>query len=559
MEDPDIGGRVVETLGELGISYVFSTFGTDHPPLIRGFAARDDHDPTPILVPHEMLAASAAHGYAQVTDEPQAVLVHVDVGTANLGASMHNAARSRVPMFVLAGRTPVTTRNEQPGSRSIFVHYYQDVYDQQGLVREYAKWTYELETGANVDTVLTRGYEMATADPAGPVYLTLPREVLRREPDTTAGVTVADRPRQIQMTPSQRDRTELLDLLRDASYPLLVTSYLGRDESAVDVLEAFAETCGVAVVEAAPAFDLNFDRGHPLHFGFVTEEHLDEADLLLVAGCDVPWVPSQVTPDDGATIVQIDLDPEKPQYPLWDFRIDRRLRAEPKAVLADLAAEFDATSVASERRDRLEEAGRRRQEDYRSRVPEPSEADGITSALLSTVLGRVLQVDDIVVDETVTNTVDVLRYLSRTEPGSYYSYCSSGLGWAAGATLGIKLARPESRIVSLVGDGSFVLGNPIAALQTAVAYDLPSLTVIYNNRGWKAVEDAIRDQYGDPGFATDRFTEYAPDSNLASIAGVVGGHAKRVEDPAELPTAIESGLAAIENGDPAILDVQLTE
>lgn len=179
MKSPEVGEQVIEALGELGISYVFSTFGTDHPPLIKGFATHDD--PTPILAPHEMLAASAAHGYTQVTGEPQAVLVHVDVGTANLGASMHNAARSQVPMFVLAGRTPLTTRNEQPGSRSIFVHYYQDVYDQHGLVREYAKWTYELETGANVKTVLARGYDLATAAPAGPVYLTLPREILRQD------------------------------------------------------------------------------------------------------------------------------------------------------------------------------------------------------------------------------------------------------------------------------------------------------------------------------------------------------------------------------------------
>ncbi|MDL5363330.1 thiamine pyrophosphate-requiring protein [Halalkalicoccus sp. NIPERK01] len=556
MASPEVGERVIETLGDVGISYVFSTFGTDHPPLIKGLAKHDD--PTLILAPHEMLAASAAHGYAQVTNEPQAVLVHVDVGTANLGASVHNAARSRVPMFILAGRTPVTTRNEQPGSRSIFVHYYQDVYDQHGLLREYAKWTYELETGANVGTVLARGHDLATAAPAGPVYLTLPREVLRQECETT-GRSVPRRPDRVTATATTGAREELLALLRDASHPLVVTSYLGRDESAVGVLETFAETCGVGVVEAAPAFDLSFDREHPLHFGFVTEEHLDEADLLLVANCDVPWVPSRKTPAEGSTVVHIDPDPEKPQYPLWDFEVDHRLRAEPKAVFADLAAAFDETGVASERRDRLAEVGRRRREEVRSGVADPADADRITPGSLSAVLGEVLEDDDIVVDETVTNTVDVLRHLTRTEPGSYYSYCSSGLGWAGGASLGIKLARPASRVVSLVGDGSFVLGNPVAALQTAAAYDLPSLTVVYNNRRWRAVEDAIRDQYGEPGFDARSFTEYAPESNLARLAEVVGGYGERVDDPTELAGAIESGLAAVDDGDPAILDVRITE
>lgn len=557
MKSPEIGEQVIEALGELEISYVFSTFGTDHPPLIKGFATHDD--PVPILAPHEMLAASAAHGYSQVTGEPQAVLVHVDVGTANLGASMHNAARSQVPMFVLAGRTPLTTRNELPGSRSIFVHYYQDVYDQQGLLREYAKWTYELETGANVKTVLARGYDLATAAPAGPVYLTLPREILRQDGTTTRDPSVSEPPDSMAVTVSPEEREKLLELLRDASYPLLVTSYLGRNESAVDVLETFAETCGVAVVEAAPAFDLSFDREHPLHFGFVTEKHLDDADLLLVANCNVPWVPSQNTPSEDSTIVHIDPDPEKSQYPLWDFRIDRQLRAEPKPVLADLSATFDDTRTASERRERLAEIGQQRKNEIRSEVADPMDADQITPDLLSTVLGKVLGANDIVVDETVTNTVSVLRHLTRTEPGSYYSYCSSGLGWAAGASIGIKLARPESRVVSLVGDGSFVLGNPVAALQTAAAYDLPSLTVVYNNRKWQAVEDAIQDQYDDPQFDTRPFTEYAPDSNLANLAEIVGGYGERVDDPTELAGAIESGLTAIENGDPAILDVQLAE
>lgn len=121
MDDParqEAGERLIERLGEQGIEYVFATFGTDHPTLIKGLA-RDD-TPTPILAPHEMVAASAAHGYSQVTDHPSAVLVHVDVGTANLGASLHNADRSRIPLVVMAGRTPLTTGGDQPGSRSIF-------------------------------------------------------------------------------------------------------------------------------------------------------------------------------------------------------------------------------------------------------------------------------------------------------------------------------------------------------------------------------------------------------------------------------------------------------
>ncbi len=548
----EAGERLIERLGEQGVEYVFGTFGTDHPTLIKGLAA--EGDPTPIIAPHEMVAASAAHGYAQVTGKPGCVLVHVDVGTANLVAGMHNASRSRVPLFVLAGRTPLTTGGDLPGSRSIFVHWYQDVADQHGLVREYTKWESELKTAANVESVVDRAVEVATADPTGPVYVTLPREILREDaPPSTPVRTPSNR----TSTLDEATRTDLLDRLRAAEHPLVVTSYLGRDEGAVSVLESFAETVGVPVVEAAPAFDLNFPRDHPLHFGFAAEPYFDDVDLLLVVNCDVPWVPKRGRPRSDATVVHVDDDPEKTRYPNWDYSVDVRLRANARRVLEELTTAFDPTDGA-DRRERFRSHGKSLHEEWRESVPGAESIDDITPAFLSRTLGDLLEDDAVVVDETVTNTPSVLRHSERTEPGSYYSYCSSGLGWGLGAAAGVKLARPDATVVGVVGDGSFVLGNPIAAVQMIQAYDLPHLTVIYNNEGWNAVGKAIADQYDDVSFDPTAFTRFSREGDYSKLFAEWGCHSERLSDPAELEGAIRRARAAVADGSHAILDVRVT-
>src|SRR5690606_17407281 len=133
--------------------------------------------PQIVVCPHEMTALSAAHGYAMVTRQPQMVLVHVDVGTQNLGCSIHNAARARVPVFIMAGLSPLLPDGDQPGMRTEYIHYIQDTSRQHEIGGQYMKWSYELRAAEMVAPVLLRGMQIATTAPEGPVYLTGAREI----------------------------------------------------------------------------------------------------------------------------------------------------------------------------------------------------------------------------------------------------------------------------------------------------------------------------------------------------------------------------------------------
>jgi len=147
---------LLETLRGADVSYIFANFGSDHPALIEAIAeARAEGKPIPEIItcPNEMVALSAAHGYAQVTGRAQAVVVHVECGTQSLAGAVHNAAKARVPVFIFAGTSPFTQEGELKGSRNEFIQWIQDVPDQRGIVRQYMKYDNELRSARNLPQI----------------------------------------------------------------------------------------------------------------------------------------------------------------------------------------------------------------------------------------------------------------------------------------------------------------------------------------------------------------------------------------------------------------------
>ena len=171
----------LEGLNDIGIEYLFSNFGTDHAPLIEEMARWKKAGrsyPKVLNCPHENTAMHMAAGFAMATGRGQAVMVHVDAGTANSAMAMHNARRGRLPLVLMAGKAPYTVRGELPGSRDNYVHFIQEPFDQSGIVRPYVKWEWTLPSGVMTKETLRRAHTVAHSDPMGPVYLMLPRETL---------------------------------------------------------------------------------------------------------------------------------------------------------------------------------------------------------------------------------------------------------------------------------------------------------------------------------------------------------------------------------------------
>jgi acetolactate synthase I/II/III large subunit len=177
---PIAGELFLSALAAHDVDYFFANPGTDFPPIVEAFGrARHTNRPapTPILVPHENLAVGMAHGVYLMTGRPQAVMVHVNVGTANTINNLANLSRERAPFLLAAGRNPITEKGEF-GSRLRQIHWGQEMFDQAGMVREFVKWDYELRMPSQIGDVVARAFQVAMSSPQGPVYLTLPREPL---------------------------------------------------------------------------------------------------------------------------------------------------------------------------------------------------------------------------------------------------------------------------------------------------------------------------------------------------------------------------------------------
>src|SRR5215471_8858339 len=170
----------LRALSDHGIDYFFCNPGTDFAPIVEAFGRAKKTNakvPKPVLVPHENLAVSMAHGAFLMTGKPQAVMVHTNVGTGNSLNNLINLSRDRVPLILAAGRNPISEKGAF-GTRNRPIHWAQEMFDQAGMVRELVKWDYELRMPNQTGDVVARAVEVATAHPPGPVYLILPREPL---------------------------------------------------------------------------------------------------------------------------------------------------------------------------------------------------------------------------------------------------------------------------------------------------------------------------------------------------------------------------------------------
>jgi len=571
LHDVEIAEAYVEALLARGVSYLFLNPGTDTFPIQEAVAKRRAlGQPTVdvVLCPFEVPALAAAHGYYAVSGRPQAVLVHVDVGTQNLGAMVHNAQRGRAAVLLSAGRAPYTTDPAVRGTRDGYIHWLQEQPDQHGIVRNYVKWDYELRRPDQVGEVVARAYQIAESDPTGPVYLTLPREVLMERVER---VRIPD-PQRFPPVRLGAGDPDLLrraaDLLVRAERPLVLTAATGRSKAGWDGLIELAELLALPVVEWRTRN--NFPADHPLHFGYNygLEYGLAEADVVLILDHDVPYIPTRTPLSAHATVIQIDVDPVKERIPLWSFPVDLPIRADTGAALPLLAAAA---------RDRITEADRRRIEERRERIAaasaarraewrERAAAHATTRPITVDWLGYCLEelrrenADLLFIDEAITSQVTLFCQIRPDSYGSWFQSGGSGLGWGLGAAIGAKLAAPDRTVVGLIGDGSFLFGVPEASLWIARQAKAPVLIVVANNACYNATKRPLVAAYPEGySVATGEYVgiDLAPTPRFDLLAQSVDAYGERVEEPDQLLPALRRALAHVRDGQSAVLDVIL--
>jgi acetolactate synthase-1/2/3 large subunit len=541
----------LELLASRGVEYFFGNSGTDFAPIVEAFAkrrAQGKDRPVPVTVPHEIPAVAMAHGYAMVTGRPQAVMVHVIVGTANALGGIINAARARVPMFFLAGRTPVTEKGH-PGSRDLGIHWAQESFDQGALVREFVKWDYELRLGSQIETIVDRSLAITQSEPRGPVYLTLPREVLA---DTMTNFEYSDGPRVNAASPTAAAPESVgraAALLAAAQKPVAIVQSLGRNPDGLNVLVELAELLAMPVVEHWQTH-VNFPQNHPLHAGFDPAPYVKEADVILAIESDVPWFPKLSEPGPETRIIQVATDALFTDYPYRGFGSDISLSGNPRLSLlglkeAILTAKLSRAAVRT-RLGRWRERIQKQRRAWQTSAAEARRDRPINMAWASRCIGNILDDRSMVINEYVLDPTQTCF----STPGTYFRHSpSASLGWGLGAALGAKLANPDHNIICCVGDGAYMFGVPVSVHWVSRAYDLPVLFVVFNNSRWNASQRATLSFAAD-GWAAKAdsmpLCDLRPSVDFAKICRAAGGYGQKVERPQDLPAALKRALKVIE-------------
>lgn len=553
--------HLVSLLAAHGVEYLFLNPGTDTAPVqeaVYALAEAGQPVPTVLLSTFESVSLAAAHAYWKMTGRPQAIFVHVDAGTQNLGAMVHNVMRDRAGVVVIAGKTPYGEGADASGGRNRPIQWQQDVPDQPGVVRGYAKWTQEITRPEMLDRAIGRAIQVAASSPAGLAYLTVSRDVLMDPPCPEAsrvrGFAVA-----APAAPAPGEVTRIAAALAAARAPVLVTSRAGRTPDGFAAVEALADLAGLPVTGRLEGGPVNISSRHPMNVCGQAEAAaaVTAADVILLVESDVPWLPSAVTLRPDVQVFHVDPDPAKVSMPLWSYPVDVAVQADGPAALAAITAELSALAAADPEvaRRLADRAGRLRERG----VPRPRPADSgpLTPLGVMSALSQVIDAEDIVIEEAVTNAPAVYEGLERTRPGTLTGPAAPGLGWALGGALGVKLARPGRRVIAVTGDGAFLFGVPTSALMMAAEWGTPFLTVILNNKGYRASRlpvyglfpDGVSRRRGDA--VGTRFTR-APD--YPALAAACHAHGERAEKAEDLLPALRRALAAVDAGQAAVLE-----
>lgn len=549
----------LEALTDGGVDSLYAVAGTDFPSVVEAYArapSKGTKLPKAYTVPHENLAVSMAHGDALRSGRPQVAMVHVSVGTANMVCGALNAIRDGVPVVLSAGRTPLTEDGPE-GTRSRFIHWAQEMFDQGGMLREAVKWDFELRSAEQVEDVAIRALDIACAPPQGPVYLSLPRELLAERVSPVR----PDRRRSRVVEPAaDADAIDrLASAIRSADYPVIVTSNVGRDPRATALLTALVETWAIPVIQYnARSVSLAFD--HEMALGFDTKDLLGPADLIISIACDVPWVPRVTRPKPTAPLWEIDNDPLYSRYPLRSFPAVESIIAGPAAALSALSKALGSPGASDGVR-----LDARRRAVARDRLKRLSadklDMTRLTAESASAVISARLPTESVLVNEYSFRT----EFARFDRPGQFYGFTpAGGLGFGFGAALGVAAADARDTttrgpVVVTLGDGAYMFNNPVACHWVSAAHKLPVLTIVFNNRRWGAVRNSTLAMYPQGAAAADDgmfLADLSPSPDYAAIARAHGGHAETVERIDALAGALDRALDAVAGGTQALLDLR---
>ena len=550
---PKLSGRyaLLEQLVADGVTHVFGNPGSTEEAFMD--ALQDYPQIRYILALHESVAVGIADGYARASGRPAFLQLHINPGLGNAMGMLYNSYRTQTPMVVYAGQHSQRGGSQEPILAGDLVRMAEPV----------TKWAMHVEDAFEIPVLLRRAFKVAMEPPRGPVFLSIPMNVMDEEADVDITPTAYTNTR-VRPDPDAVER--VAQVLAAAQSPLIVCGEGVATSGATPELAQLAEALG-ARVHASFSAELPFPADHPLYAGLLNvisepalKGQLSAADVILAVGTPVLTVlfPLGEPPfPPQATIVHIDLNP-------WEvsknWPVHHGVMADPKMALTDILAALGKHLSPTHQHDaqRRTQAIQAMAQQFMQAMDASAQAKWdsvpIAPARMASELAAAIAPGTVLFDESITAGGHVMRHLRMSEPGTHYRATGGGLGPGMPNPIGIRLARPDRPVLSVVGDGAAMY--TIQALWTAAHYKVPVTWVIANNSSYRILKLNMLEYLGE-GAAGRQFVAMDltdPPLDFARIAASFGVKGVRVEHPDQIGDAVREAQSAEE---PRLVDIAI--
>jgi benzoylformate decarboxylase len=536
----------LDLLKQEGVKVMFGNPGTTELPLMDAFAV--EHDIRYILGLQEAALMSMADGYAQASGGLAVLNLHVAPGLGNAMGMLYDAMKANAPVLVTAGQQD----NEYLVTEPVLTA------DLPTLARPFVKWAAEVHRAEDLPLYVHRAVKTALAPPTGPVFLSLPGDILKNDAD----INMLEPTRIAPRVRGDADAVAAAaEMLAKAERPVIIAGDAVAQSRAHKELAALAEAIGAPVyVEFIPS-TASFPASHPLYRGMMTRtqagvrEVLDKHDLLFSVGGDLfTWsLPSAIDPwPAGLPLIHLDTDP-------WqigkNYPAKVAILGDPKATLPDITAGISARmtasakSAASARLKSATEAIKKDRAAFRAKARAMAGKTPVQPLALLEAIGAMLPKDAVVIEEILSSAPGVRSMINSDDEQSFFGLRGGGIGWGLPAAIGAKIALPDRPVVALIGDGSAMY--TVQALWTAARYRLPVVWVIFNNTSYRILKQRLVMLRGLAEQA-DRFVGMELNDpaidfvGLARSLGIEGQRAATVKDATDLiGKALKDGKAML--------------
>tara|TARA_B100001013_G_scaffold85887_1_gene47143 strand:- start:203 stop:1879 length:1677 start_codon:yes stop_codon:yes gene_type:complete len=535
-------------LEDEGVTHIFGNPGTTELAIMH--ALNDHPDLTYVLGLQEAVVVAMADGYARASGQLAACNVHVAPGLGNAIGSLYTANMSGSPLIVTAGQQEQGHGLTEPLLYGPLVE----------MARPVVKWAFEISRVEDLPRVIRRAAKIATTAPTGPVFLSLPGDVL----NAVAGVELATATRVDTLArPSDEALLAISHRILEAKQPMiLVGSEIISSDAQAEAMQ-LAETLGAPVFQQSVPSGAHFPSQHSAFMGALTRDQkqvqatLSPYDLLICIGADVlqmsVW--SEIEPlPSGMPIVQIGLRD-------WEmgknYPAEIALRSDVGTTLRALVPILQDQMPSVRREAAMERLKTISTNNWSSRRETMcvktiglENSTPINPDWLMLQIAELLPENAIVVDEGLTGAKNLLGFLPLRDRYSYFGMISGGIGWGIAAAVGVQLAQPDRPVVAILGDGSSLYSPQ--ALWSAAHLNLPIIFVMLNNRGYRILKERLIAFHDDDRFIGMDFD--APAIDLAGLSRSLGVEAETVTNPKDFEQALNT---ALKDARPRLIEVMV--